>query len=156
MWDSISAGHVQTFKEVSVMITSNQPAIVVEWMHFTSRGNLNVWSQAGAVRVEDKSSMKQSRERERQQSNSGNNCHSPPRLKPLSYCDTQRNYGAETGSATYPSHPTQQQAVAPQQLLLSWNRCQHTSTSSGADAVTSAITNHALQNTYVMFKKKST
>lgn len=85
----------------------------------------------------ERSSKKQSRER--QQSNSGNNRHSSPLLKPLSYCDTQRNYSAETRSATYPSHPTMQHAATPQQLLLGWNRCQSTSTYPGADAVSSAI-----------------
>lgn len=55
------------------------------------------------------------------------------------YCDTQRNYSAETRSATYPSHPTMQHAATPQQLLLGWNCCQSTSISMGAHAVLSAI-----------------
>lgn len=96
---------------------------------------------AGAKHVPPESKRKavRNRIREWQPSNGRNNHHSSPLLKPLSYCDTQRNYSAETRSATYPSHSTMQHAATPPQLPLSWNCCQRMSTSSGADADSSAV-----------------
>lgn len=96
---------------------------------------------AGAKHIPPESKRKAARHRIREweQSNGRNNHYSSPLLKPLSYCDTQRNYSEETRSATYPSHSTMQHAATPQQLPLSWNRCQNTSTSSGADTDLSAV-----------------
>lgn len=62
-----------------------------------------------------------------------NNHHCSLLPKPISYWDSLRNYSRETGSATYPPHPTMQHSTTPQQLLLRWNCCQSLSISSDVD-----------------------